>query len=251
MTHTGRSASEWPALLKWAATGDTSVIASSEWCQVCGHSFLCQVLVRTHPHNGDHTSCILSSKRYCWFYTKCVFFDGVGFANYFASKHTCGLQYGAGLATASTTWRIVRCLIHTRRQSCVYEQMFKIFRESEGNYGVIWWHLVVWAKKFMLRWYVTTSGMSCSFLPRLPRNKLSSLGPLIARWISMSSNSSGYPRFIRYSFNSWDCVMRLSCLEQILWSLKAWLKRIALLQCLGWKLFVSNLLLMFVRWFCI
>ena len=76
-------------------------------------------------------------------FTRSVYFDGVGFANYFASKHTCGLQYGAGLATASTTWRIARCLIHTRRQSCVYGQMFKIFRESESDYGVIWWHLVV------------------------------------------------------------------------------------------------------------
>ena len=129
-----RSTTESPALLK----GQPQVTPQyyHEWCQICGHSFFCGALVQTHPHIGNHASWILSSKRYCWFYMKCVFWWCL-FSTYFASKYTSGHQYRASLATASTTWRVARCLVRTHCQSWVYEEIFNTFWGSESNY--LWW----------------------------------------------------------------------------------------------------------------
>ena len=103
-----------------------------------------------------------------------------------------------------------KSLRYFRRQKVIIGSKVKIEFRHFKLCRMIWWHLVVRARKFLLGWYVTTSRIKFSFLPLLPHNKLSSLGSLIAWWISMSSNCSQYPCFIRYCFYSQDLVTRLS-----------------------------------------
>ena len=125
ITHTDKSASGWPALLKWVATGDSSILpwvmsnlrpfillwsgysdSPTYWKPHLLHSIKKRMLL------GLHKACIL---------------DGKLSASSFVEEQICGLQYGASFAMASTAREVARGIFCVQCQSCMHKQITKIF----------------------------------------------------------------------------------------------------------------------------
>ena len=137
----------------------------------------------------------------------------------------------------------------------MYKRISKIFQVSEGDYWwqskncfrrcklckVTWWRLVVHAKELRLGWchhkqnaFIFSSPVA---MPQVlfPRYVDGLIDLCVEQLLRISQVYKMLLQFL------WS-LYYVSCSKQILQSLSAWLKGTAVLQCLGWQLFVCKYL---------
>ena len=142
----------------------------------------------------------------------------------------------SGFLSVARTRRSLRFL--GRRKTMMGGDGMAFFNRSE-TCRMLWCFLVIPPTDGSMGLYVITRGILLDF-SHCCSCRHSSLGTAMARPISALKCSSGCPLLARYTFSSPVLLWRFSSSEQILLSRRACPKGMAVLQCLGWQLFMCK-----------